>query len=176
MRGCLRFRASHTADMDRDPREHLIEILKDFGTAMLFTRSAGGDLHGRPMGVADVEGDGELWFCAALDSGKVAEIGAEPSVAVAMQGKTKFLSLSGRARISNDRARIAQLWKPDWKIWFPDGKDDPNLCLIAVTPTEGEWWDNSGARGLKFAFEAAKALLKGEHMPDQKDENARVRM
>lgn len=128
------------------------------------------------MGVAEVGGDGELWFCAGLDSGKVAEINADPQVAVAMQSKTKFLSLTGRARISNDRAQIARLWQPDWKIWFPDGKDDPNLCLVAVEPTEGQWWDNSGARGLKFAFAAAKAFVKGEAMPDQKDSNARVRM
>ncbi|HWB80310.1 MAG TPA: pyridoxamine 5'-phosphate oxidase family protein [Nannocystaceae bacterium] len=162
--------------MADDARAHLIEILKDFNSAMLVTRSADGQLHGRPMGVAEVGDEGELWFCAALDSGKIADIDTAPDVAIMMQGKTKFASISGRARITTDRQQIARLWKNDWKIWFPGGKDDPNLGLIAVTPTEGEWWDNSGWRGLKFAFEAVKAVLQGEHMPDQKEENARVRL
>jgi general stress protein 26 len=162
--------------MTKDPREHLLEILEGFDTAMLITRSPDGRLHGRPMDVAEATATGELWFCTALDSGKVAEIDGEPEVSVVMQGKTKFLSLCGRARVSQDRARIERLWKPDWKIWFPDGPSDPNLCLIAVDPSEGQWWDNSGARGLKFAFEAVQAYVKGEAMPDQKEENARVKL
>ena len=162
------------ADQDKDPREHLLDILEDFDTAMLVTRSPDGRLHGRPMDIAEVTKTGEIWFCSAIDSGKVAELTAEPEVAVAIQGKTKWLSLSGRARVSTDRQRIAQLWKEDWKIWFPDGPSDPNLCLVAIDPSEGEWWDNSGTRGLKFAFEAVKAYVKGEAMPDQKEQNAKV--
>lgn len=161
--------------MAKDPREHLLEILADFDHAMLITRAPDGRLHGRPMDVAEVTPTGEVWFCTGLDSGKVAEIAAEPEVAVAMQGKTKYLSLSGRAHVSNDRARIRQLWKEDWKVWFPDGPDDPNLCLLGVEPSEGEWWDNSGSRGLKLAFKAIKAYMKGE-TPEIRDENERVEL
>jgi general stress protein 26 len=161
---------------DKDPRKHLLELLQDFDTAMLVTRSPGGRLHARPMDIAEITETGELWFCSGLDSGKISEIAGEPEVAVAIQGKTKYLSLSGRARVSTDPQHIARLWKEDWKVWFPDGPSDPNLCLVGIDPSEGEWWDNSGTRGLKFAFEAVKAYVKGEPMPDVTDENARVRL
>lgn len=161
---------------DENPRAHLLELLKDFGTAMLVTRSPDGRMHGRPMDIAEITDAGEVWFCSGLDSGKIAEIAADPEVAVAIQGKTKWLSLTGRARVSNDPQRIARLWKEDWKLWFPDGPSDPNLCLLAVDPSEGEWWDDSGKRGLKFAFQAVKAYVKGEAMPDENERNARVQL
>lgn len=164
------------ANDDKDPRQHLLDILDDFDTAMLVTRSPDGRMHGRPMDIAEVTPSGEIWFCSGLDSGKVAELSAEPEVAVAIQGKTKWLSLSGRAHVSTDRARIARLWKEHWKVWFPDGPSDPNLCLVAIEPHEGEWWDNSGTRGLKFAFEAVKAYVKGDGMPDHEGQNARVQL
>ena len=168
---------AHDKDKDdKDPRARLLEILEEFDTAMLVTRSPEGRMHCRPMDIAETTETGELWFCSSLSSGKIAEITADPQVAVAIQGKTKYLSLSGRARVSTDRQRIARLWKEDWKLWFPDGPNDPTLCLVAIDPSEGEWWDNSGTRGLKFAFEAVKAYVKGEPMPDVKDANARVQL
>jgi general stress protein 26 len=163
--------------MTDDPRTHMIEMMKDFNESMLVTRSADGRLQARPMSVAEVGPSGELWFCAGIDSGKAEQIASDAEVAVVMQGKTKFLSVSGRARISRDRAQIDRLWQESWKLWFSDGKDDPSLCLIAVEPSEGQWWDNSGVRGLKFAFAAAKAYVTGEeaHMP-KGESNARVKL
>lgn len=160
-----------------DPRAHLLELLKEFDESMLVTHVDGTRLEGRPMSVAEVTDTGVIWYCAGIDSGKAAQIAAHPDVAVMMQGKTKFVSLSGRAWISRDREQIDRLWKESWKLWFPEGKDDPTLCLIAVQPSEGQWWDNSGARGLRFAFEAAKAFVTGKeaHMPEG-DSNARVRL
>jgi general stress protein 26 len=159
---------------DDDPRVHLIDLIKDFGTAMLATRSADGTVRARPMAVQEVQADGDLVFCAGLDSAKIDELQKEPRVGVILQGKTKYASLSGTARIDRDRARIHALFKEDWKIWFPGGKDDPNLCLIHVDVTEGEYWDNSGARGVRYIVEAAKAYVKGESPKESKDQNAKV--
>jgi hypothetical protein len=49
----------------------------------------------------------------------------------------------------------------EWKVWFPGGKDDPNLLLLRVDGKEGEYWDNSGLSGVKYVLEAGKALLTG---------------
>jgi general stress protein 26 len=162
---------------NKDPREHLLELLADFSESMLVTHAEGGRLEARPMSVAEVSESGVLWYCAGIDSGKAAQIAANPEVAVVMQGKAKFVSVSGRAWTSRDRAQIDRLWQDSWKLWFPEGKDDPTLCLIAVQPSEGQWWDTSGSRGLRFAFEAAKAFVTGTeaHMPEG-ESNARVRM
>jgi len=44
-------------------------------------------------------------------------------------------------------------------VWFPEGKNDPNLCILRIDAREGEFWDNSGAKGMKMLYEAAKAFV-----------------
>lgn len=160
-----------------DKREHLIAVLKDFHTAMLFTRTAQGNLRGRPMALAEVQDDGGVYLCTSLGSEKQKELEADPHVALSVQGKTKFASISGRATISRDRALIHKLWQESWKVWFPEGKDDPSLCLIAFDASEGEYWDSSGVRGVQFVIKAAKAYLGGESYEGKDpDQNARVKL
>ncbi len=157
-------------------REHLLSIVQEFDTGFLVTRTPGGDLRGRPMGVAQVQGDGSLFFCDSLKSEKHAELVADAHVVVAFQSKSKFASLSGVATVEKDRATIRRLWRETWKIWFPVGADDPDLCLIRVDPTVGEYWDNSGSRGVKFVIDAAKAYLSGEPVIPREEENAKVKL
>lgn len=158
---------------EEDTKKQLLEIVRDFEYAMLVTVS-GRDLHGRPMAIAGVEEDGDLYFSSHIDSTKIEEIERDPNVAVTMQAKMKFASLYGSARVVNDRALIERMWKPDWKVWFPEGKNDPSLCLIRVTATHGEYWDNTGAKGIKYVVEAAKALVKKSTPSADKEQTAKV--
>jgi len=155
--------------MTTQAKKQFHEILTDFDNAMLVTRAPDRLLHARPMAIAEVEPDGDVWFVTSSASGKVDEILDDPIVAVTLQSGSRFLSLSGTASLSDDRSRIAELWKEPWKVWFPEGKDDPDLVLLKVTASEGEYWDNSGLNGLKYAFEAGKADLQGER-PDLDDQ------
>jgi hypothetical protein len=54
------------------------------------------------------------------------------------------------------------------RAWFPKGKDDPNIALLAVHPEEGEYWDNEGFKKVMYLLETAKAYAKGErpHIED----------
>ncbi len=157
-----------------NPREHLLALLKGFDTAMLATRTPNGTIRARPMGLAEVTDDGRVHVVAGLDDPKVAEIEADANVGLFMQGRTQWVSISGTAYVVRDRALIHRLWSEVWRVWNPGGKDDPNLCLIAVEPIEGEYWDNAGARGVRFLLEAAKAYLGGTTPDASIDENAKV--
>ncbi len=143
------------------PKDELHELLKDFGVAMLVTRTPAGQLRSRPMALAKVDADGTLWFCSQSESGKTDELAHDNHVNVAMQSKTKFVSLSGTATTVRDRQKINELWDETWKVWFPGGKDDPTLTLLKVHGTMGEYWDNSGTSGIKYLLEAGKAYLTG---------------
>jgi general stress protein 26 len=145
-----------------DTQEHLVSVLKDFDTALLFTRTENGQLRGRPMRLAEVRQDGTVYLCSSIGSEKMREFQNDPHVALSVQGKTKWASISGTASINRDRTLIHKLWQEAWKVWFPEGKDDPTLCLIEFRATDGEYWDNSGTRGVQFAIQAAKAYLNGE--------------
>ena len=94
----------------------------------------------------------------------------DPHVNVVMQEKRSFVSITGRARISRDRALIERLWSESWKVWFPGGKDDPSLALVVVEPEEASFWDASGIEGVKFLFEEAKAYLTHQRPPSDSDD------
>jgi general stress protein 26 len=150
--------------------DKLRDLLADFGTAMLVTRTPAGQLRSRPMAVADVESDGTLWFLTQREAAKVDEIGHDHQVNVALQTNLKFVSISGRATAVDDRKKVDEIWNEAWKHWFPEGKEDPSLLLLRVDGQTGEYWDNSGTSGIKYLIEAGKAYLAGtrpdvEHDP-----------
>jgi general stress protein 26 len=145
-----------------DKQQHLYELLKDFDTAMLVTHAADGDMHVRPMAVAELEPDAEAYFMTSIDSPKVADLEAHPNVTLTFQSARQFASVYGEARIVRDQALIDRLWKDAWQVWFPKGKTDPALGLLHFTPKHGEYWDNAGMQGVKYAFKAIGAYVKGE--------------
>lgn len=161
---------------EAEKRKHLAELIGHFDTAMLVTRTASGGMRSRPLAIAEARADGRLYFATSIESGKVHEIDVNPHVNVAMQnGHRRFVSLSGRAHVERDRSLIDRLWSESWKVWFPQGKNDPALCLVAVDPTEAEYWDSSGATGLRYLFEAAKALATGTR-PEGNDDRQNAKL
>jgi general stress protein 26 len=160
-----------------ETRETLIDLMEDFSTGMLVTRATNGDLRSRPMQVARLEEDGTLYFAAGSESAKADEIAASPEVNMVFQGGEKYLSLSGPAEMVNDPALIDDLYKPDWKVWFPEGKDDPELRILKLSTRRGEYWDVSGTGRIRFLYEAGKALIRGEEMGDfGKEHHAKVEL
>ena len=65
-----------------------------------------------------------------------------PTVAVAFAdpGASDYVSITGEAEVSNDRARIKELWSPFAKAWW-DGPDDPQIRLVTVRPDNAEIWE-----------------------------------
>ena len=144
-----------------EKRQRLSELVSKFDTAMLVTRTDTAGLRARPLSIASSGEGGALYFSTAIDSLKVHELEVDPHVAVVMQDGKRYVSISGVARVVRDRDLIDRLWSASWKIWFPQGKDDPSLCVLYIEPIEAAYWDMSGLHGVKYAFEMAKAFLTG---------------
>ena len=143
----------------------LNRILNHFETAVLVTYGSGNKLHGRPMAIAQIEDNCDLWFITAADTPKLQEIQTNNQVLVTFQDKdTRFVSLCGRAEIVQDSQKIDELWREMFKIWFPGGKTDPNLMLLHVRTDEGEYWDNAGMNRIVFVMEALRAYASGQVM------------
>lgn len=141
--------------------DHFLGLLRNFDTATLVTHTLDHELHGRPMGIADVDDDGTIWFLTDGDSAKVSEIAEDSRVMVTLQSTTQYVVAKGRAQVVRDAKRIEELWKAADRVWFT-GKDDPALVLLSFFCEEAEFWDTAGTRGVKFAYKAAKALISGE--------------
>src|SRR5262245_27236434 len=147
--------------MGNQAGDKLHELLADFDSTMLVTRTPAGELRSRPMAVAGVDADGLMWFMTERYSGKLEEIANDDHVNIAMQSKSKFVSVSGRAVVVEDARKVEELWSESWKVWFPGGKNDPSLVLLKVHGETGEYWDYSGASGIRYFIEAGKAYLSG---------------
>jgi len=114
----------------------------------------------RPMGVLNTDDNGTLWFLSPKDSDKNKEIASNPKVHLYFMGSphADFLHLEGTARISDDKAKIRELWQPTLKTWFTEGEDDPRISVIKVTPSEGYYWDTKHGNmvaGIKILIGAA---------------------
>ena len=161
---------------ETDKQEHLYDLVKGIGTAMLVTHSRDGGLSARPMSVAELKPDADAYFATGLDTPKVAQIEADPTAMVTFQDGSKYASITGRAHIVRDRAVIDRLWSEAWKVWFPGGKDDPSLALIKFEAEKGEYWDNSGMQGLKYVFEGIKAYLQGKRPDSDEEQFGKVKL
>ncbi|TWU08501.1 pyridoxamine 5'-phosphate oxidase family protein [Stieleria varia] len=157
-----------------DTQQKLIDLLHDFDTAMLVTRGDHGALYARPMAVAQVEEDGQIWFVTDRNSGKIADLMLDPETVVTMQGSSKFVSLTGTAQAVDDRAKLDELWNEAWKVWFPEGKASDSIVLLRIEPSSGEYWDNSGLTGVKYLLKAGKAYLQGNRPETDASTNASV--
>lgn len=142
------------------------DLLNKFDTAFLITHVGNDKLHGRPMAIAQLEEfpqGCDLWFVTSYDTPKMDEIRSNSQVLVTFQNKNdQFLTLSGRAELLRDPQKVSELWREPFKVWFPQGKEDPSLVLIQVRAEHGEYWDNGGLNKVSFLFEAMKAYATGD--------------
>jgi general stress protein 26 len=128
-----------------DDLQKLRELVKDIDFCMLTTVDENNDLHSRPMSVnGDIDPDGDLWFFTNASSHKVSEIARLPKVNVSFADPENqhYVSITGTAQLVRDRAKIEELWKPEFKMWFPEGKDDPEIALLRVNLEKAEYWDS----------------------------------
>jgi len=137
------------------------ELIKDARTAMLTTVAADGSLVSRPMGVQDVDFDGDLWFFADADSHKVSEIEHGSPANAAFADSSSWVSVSGSAEVVRDVAKQRELWGPVAEAWYPDGPETPGLVLVVVHGETAEYWDSPGGR-IATVLSLVKARVKGE--------------
>ena len=105
-------------------------------------------------------GGRSLWFFTADHAPKAEELEQNPQVCLAY-GKPDgdlFVSVSGRAAVVHDRAKVDELWNTFAEAWFPEGKDDPHLALIRVDVEQAQYWEDRKPKLLQFA-EIAAALI-----------------
>ena len=156
--------------------EKLRELVKDIDFCMLTTVDESGDLHSRPMSSnGDIDPNGDIWFFTNSSSHKVSEITKLPKVNVSFADpeNQRYISVSGTAQLVRDRAKIDELWRPQFKMWFPEGKEDPEVALLRVTLEKAEYWDSPSST-IAYALSFVSSLVTGKQ-PDL-GENKKVNL
>ena len=147
------------------------ELIKDIKIAMFTTTDPDGSLRSRPMACQEVDFDGDLWFFTHKSSSKVHSIVSDQKVnlAYASPSDNRYVSVTGRAQIIDDRDKEKELWNPAYKAWFPEGLEDPDLVLIRVRVDSAEYWDSPSSTVLHLVG-FTKAIMTGEqYQPDQSE-------
>ena len=152
--------------------KHVWDMMEKIGLCMLATAD-GQDIRSRPM-AAHVDRDEKMvYFLTDAASHKDDEIARNPAVCLAFAdpGGSDYVSVSGHAEVSNDRARIKQLFSTPAKAWWDDA-EDPAIRVLKVSPRDAQYWDGPGR-----AVSVAKMLMAAvsDSRPDLGD-NAKVRM
>lgn len=143
-----------------DQLKKLYGLLKDFSTAMFITMTGPDCCHARPMAVARVDENTDVWLFTSRDSEKVREIEANSTAQVHfLDGWTKCVVISGRASVVEDRELIRKIWKPAFKVWFPGGAEDYRIVLLHIVGKQAEYWDGSGTNSFRYAYQSLKALV-----------------
>ena len=114
-------------------------LIKDAKIAMLTTVGADGSLVSRPMGVQDVDFDGDLWFFADADSHKVHEIEAGSPANAAFADSTAWVSSLGVGGGGPRRRQEPRALGVTAEAWFPDGPETPVLVLWSCTADRRDW-------------------------------------
>ena len=119
-------------------------MIKDIRFAMLSTSDKDGSIRSRPMGTLSTEFDGEIWFFTREPSGKTQSIQNDQNVNLAYSNPDhqRYASVVGRATLVHDKDKMAELWNPLMKAWFPEGLEDPEICLLKVSVESAELWDS----------------------------------
>ncbi len=137
------------------------ELLCEFDTAMLITRN-GDRFRARPMAIAQVEDNCDLQFFTSSSSGIIEEIHRDPRLHITCQKDHGcYLSMTGSAKLSMDKGQIKKLWKESYKVWFPEGPEDPTITLISLKAKDGEYWDLRGTNRIRYLFQAITAYATG---------------
>jgi general stress protein 26 len=133
------------------------DLMEKISIAMLTTWT-GEKLRARPMDARVRRKENAIYCLTDARHCKDEEIAKYPKVlfAFADTGSMKYVSLAGHASISNDRAKIKELWEPTAKAFW-DSPDNPAIRLLTLTPESAEFWDSPGKMiaFARMAFAAA---------------------
>jgi general stress protein 26 len=143
---------------------HLREMVKDIDFCMLTTLDERGEPHSRPMSTnRQVEFNGDLWFFIYGNSHKALEIRREPKVnaSFADPSNQNWVSMTGTAELVRDRAKMAELWQPQLRAWFPKGLEEPDIALLKVNVEKAEYWDSPSST-IAHVYSLASALVTGK--------------
>ncbi len=146
-----------------EARTKVAELVKGIRICMMATAGTDGSIDARPMAVQNTPFNGTLWFLTRSTSEKVGEVQQDQHVTLtfADPGNAKYITLKGRGSVTQDRAKVHELWNDLYKAWFPNGPDDPEVAAMRVDVSDGDYWEASSSRIVRFAKYAFAAATHG---------------
>jgi general stress protein 26 len=159
--------AHHGEHVDR-----IWELAKRIGVCMFVTWD-GERQRSRPLQANVDREEHAIYFLTDVDSHKDDQVENFPIVTLAFADipHSKYVSITGKGAVTNDRAKIKELWSPFAQAWW-DNADDPSIRLIKVEPQDAELWDSPGRVVTAISMLAAAVTRRSPKV----GENAKVKL
>src|SRR5271166_4704206 len=121
-------------------------LIEEIQVAMVVTHEGHSDrLRARPMAAHPAREENAIYFLTDVDAGKVDEVNQNDNVCLAFadpKGR-RYVSVTGQAKLSNERSKIKQLWSIADKAFWRD-ENDPAIRVLRVVPNAAEFWESGG--------------------------------
>jgi general stress protein 26 len=143
----------------------LTELVDKIDIGMVISRNKNNDLHIVPISRQEVDDQGNIWMLISAESHLHQNLQENSQVDIAYShlGDYNFLSVSGKAIISRDQARIDKYWNKMMDAWFEKGKEDPDIRVLKVETSDAHYWDNKTNKLITF-FKVAASAITGAKM------------
>ena len=140
-------------------------LMQEIKVPMVVTHEGdNGRMRARPMAAHLDPHANAIFFLTDAEATKDKEIYRNDNVCLVFSDirKQHYVSLTGRAELSDDRAKIKLLWSSiDLAFWSDE--EDPSIRVLKIVPSVAEYWDRGGA--IASTVKMVKAALTGSE-PD----------
>jgi general stress protein 26 len=142
------------------------ELAERIGICM-FTTWDGERQRSRPLAAHIDRKAHVIDFLTDIDGHKDEQVAKFPTVSLSFSDgrKNRYVAITGKAELNNDRGLIKKLWNPWAKAWW-DSPEDPKIRVIRVTPEDAELWDSPGRVASTVAMLAAALTGKSPKLLD----------
>lgn len=148
--------------------DRIWEVAESIGVCMFVTWD-GERQRARPVQARVAQEEDAIYFLTDVSGAKDDQITEFPIVTLAFADThgNKYLSVTGKAKVSNDRAKIKELFSAFDKAWW-DSENDPAIRLITFRPEDAEIWDGTGRIWSSVAMIAAAVTGAKPKLGDNK--------
>lgn len=128
----------------------------------------------RPMGLQECDTEGNLWFISSKESYKNFQIENDNAVQLYFMNNNdhEYLSITGKAYIYDDKTTIEDKWSVFANAWF-DGKDDPDVSIIRVTPDDIYYWDTKFGKFISM-LHFVSAIISGKNTDNDDGKEGKI--
>lgn len=149
---------------DREAIQKFRELVNDVNICMFTTLDENYGLTSRPMFTSSVDEEGNVWFFTNEFSEKINEVSKDNLVHLIYSHPVKniYVDVKGTCSLIIDKKKMEELWMPALKNWFPQGLEDPKICLIKVSTETAHFWNHSSSK-MGLLFSMIRSITKGDH-------------
>ncbi len=127
----------------KEKYQKIREIIENSKVGMMATNLGKMPYNVFPMGIQQMDQNGDLWFFSNKTSDLFEDIQKNSRVQIiySNEEKQEYLSVLGDAVPLMLANKVHELWNPMLSAWF-EGKTDPNLILLNIKIEQAKYWNS----------------------------------